>query len=192
MKRTLRPLAALGLVVVVAVIGAGCGGTDSSGGTSTAAPVGNTAGTNNTGGTNTASPRAKAVKFAECMRANGVSAFPDPNASGELTIDAVANGSSLDTSTPAFEQAMSACKDLEPPGFTGGEVTPSMRTARLAFAQCVRDNGVKDFPDPADDQPLIDTRRIPSSDTEAGMSALNAATDKCSDLAAAAGVTGGR
>jgi hypothetical protein len=197
MSNTLRPLAALAIVAMVAVISAGCGGTDSSGGTSTAVPAGNTGtasntGTGSSGGNSTASAREKAVKFAECMRTNGVSAFPDPDASGELTIDAVANGSSLDTSTPAFEQAMSACKDLEPPGFTGGEVTPSMRTARLAFAQCVRDNGVKDFPDPADDQPLIDTRRIPSSNTEAGMSALNAATDKCGDLAAQAGVTGGR
>ena len=69
----------------------------------------------------------KAVKFAECMRANGVSAFPDPDASGELTIDAVANGSSLDTSSAAFKQALGACKDLEPPGFTGTKVTPQQQ-----------------------------------------------------------------
>jgi hypothetical protein len=56
------------------------------------------------------------VKFAEWMRANGVSAFPDLNASGELTIDGIASGSSVDTSSAAFEQALSACKDLEPPG----------------------------------------------------------------------------
>jgi hypothetical protein len=72
------------------------------------------------GGNKNATDRDKAVKFAECTRANGVSAFPDPNASGELTIDAVANGSSLDISSAAFKQAMSACQDLEPPGFTGG------------------------------------------------------------------------
>ena len=29
-------------------------------------------------------PREKAVKFSECMRANGVSDFPYPNASGEF------------------------------------------------------------------------------------------------------------
>jgi hypothetical protein len=182
MTRTLRPLAALAMVAMVAVISAGCGGTNSSGGTSSTA----------TGVNQNATARERAVAFSECMRANGVSAFPDPNASGKLTIDAVANGSSLDTSTVAFKQAMSACKDLEPPGFTGGKVTDQQRTARLAFAQCVRDNGVKDFPDPAEDEPLIDTRRIPSSATEAGMSALNAATEKCGDFAAAAGVTEGR
>ena len=171
MSRTLRPLAALGMVAMVAVISAGCGGTRSS------------------GGTNTASPHAKAVKFAECMRANGVSAFPDPNASGELTIDAVANGSSVDTSTAAFEQAMSACKDLEPPGFTGGKVTPRQRTVRLEFARCIRDNGVPDFPDPTPNGPLVDTNRIPSTAEPGGMSILHTAMRNCRGTAAAAGVT---
>jgi hypothetical protein len=162
---------------MLAVIVAGCGN--------------GSAGTGS-GGNSTAATHEKAVKFAECMRANGVSAFPDPNASGELTIDAVANGSSLDTDTAAFKQAMSACKDLEPPGFTGGKVTDQQRKARLKFAQCIRDNGVKDFPDPANDEPLVDTNRIPSAATPAGMSILNAAMHKCRGFAAAAGVTGSR
>ena len=132
------------------------------------------------------------MKFAECMRANGVSAFPDPNASGELTIDGIANGSSVDTSSAAFEQALSGCKDLEPPGFTGTKVTPQQTTARLEFAQCVRDNGVPDFPDPTPNGPLVDTNRIPSSNTPAGMSILNAAMQKCGQYASAAGVQGSR
>ena len=52
------------------------------------------------------------MKFTECMRDNGVSAFPDPDASGALTIDGVINGSSLDPSTAAWKQAIGACKDL--------------------------------------------------------------------------------
>ena len=132
------------------------------------------------------------MKFAECMRANGVSAFPDPDASGELTIDGIANGSSVDTSSAAFEQALSACKNLEPPGFTGTKATPQQRTARLEFARCVRDNGVPDFPDPTPDGPLVDTNRIPSSATPGGMSMLNAAMQKCSRYASAAGVQGSR
>ena len=63
----------------------------------------------------------------------------------------------------AFKQAISACKDLEPPGFTGTTRTPEQQQAALEFAQCIRDNGVKDFPDPATDGPLIDTNRIPST-----------------------------
>ena len=71
----------------------------------------------------------KAVKFAECMRDNGVSEFPDPDASGELTIDGVVNGSSLDPDGPAWKQAIGACKDLQPAGFTGTEsAAPRSRT----------------------------------------------------------------
>jgi hypothetical protein len=185
MNRALRPLAAL---VVLALIVAGCSskpGTGSSGGATTAAVP---AGTGNTAATT----REKAVKFAECMRANGVSAFPDPDASGDLTIDGIANGSSVDTNSPVFEQALSACRNLEPPGFTGNKVTPQGRTARLEFAQCVRDNGVPDFPDPTPNGPLVDTNRIPSAATAGGMSSLNLAMQKCSRYASAAGVHGSR
>jgi len=129
------------------------------------------------------------VKFAECMRSHGVSEFPDPGASGKLTIDAVANGSSLDPSTPAFKQAMSACKDLEPAGFTGSKRSSQQQHAALRFAQCIRENGVEDFPDPIPNGPLVDTNRIPSAASPGGMTLLHAAMQKCRDMAAAAGVT---
>jgi hypothetical protein len=143
-SRKLWPLAAL----ATALIGAGC----------SKAPAENSS----TGaGANTT--RQKAMKFAACVRDNGVSAFPDPDASGELTIDAVANGSSLDTDTAAFKKAVNACRDLEPPGFIGHKRTPQKQQRALEFAQCMRDNGVRDFPDPTPDSPLIDTSRIPSA-----------------------------
>ena len=127
------------------------------------------------------------MKFAECMRDNGVSEFPDPDASGELTIDGVVNGSSLDTSGPAWKEAIGACKDLQPPGFTGDhEVSDPEQEVRLEFAQCMRDNGVDDFPDPAKGDPLVDTRRIPSAATEGGMTIINAGMQTCGDLAAEA------
>jgi hypothetical protein len=130
------------------------------------------------------------VKFAECMRANGIRAFPDPDASGELTIDAVANRSSLDTNSAAFEQALSACK--EPSGFAGHARSREQQAAALEFARCIRDNGVTDFPDPAKDDPLVDTRRIPSSNRPGGMSILNAAMRTCGQYASAAGVRGSK
>jgi hypothetical protein len=133
-----------------------------------------------------ASARTEAVKFAECMRANGVREFPDPDASGTYTIDGIANRSSLDTNSAAFRQASSACRDLEPPGFTGGKRSPEQQQAALEFAQCIRANGVKDFPDPAIDDPLVNTYRIPSSNTQAGMAILNAAMQTCGRYANAA------
>jgi hypothetical protein len=168
MSRSVRLLA---VPLVLAMSVAGCGGTSTSGGTTT-----------------TASHRAKAVLFAECMRANGVGGFPDPDTNGALTIDAVANGSSVDTDSAAFDQALGACKDLEPPGFTGHERSAQQQVAALEFAQCIREHGVKDFPDPGAGDPLVDTRRIPSSGTPAGMAILNAAMSKCD--ASAAGVNG--
>ncbi len=135
-RRVLRPLAALAMV---ALISAGC--------SNSVAPTG----TGRGGGANNATDRDQAVKFAECMRANGVREFPDPDASGHLAIDQVANRSSVDTNSAAFQQAISVCKDLEPPGFTGAKRTPEQQKAALKFAQCIRDNGVKDFPDPAPD-----------------------------------------
>lgn len=179
MRRTFWPLATL---AVIAVMVAGCGSGSAGSGNGTAA----------SGGNSTASAHEQSVKFAECMRADGVSAFPDPNASGDLTIDGIANGSSVDTGSAAFEQALSACRHLEPPGFTGTKVTPQQRTARLEFAQCVRHNGVPDFPDPAPNGPLVDTYRIPSAATTGGMSILNASMQKCRRYASAAGVQGSR
>lgn len=172
MSRRQRPLAALTPVVVATLICA-CGST---------APAGT--GTGDPSATN----HEKAVRFAECMRANGVSRFPDPSASGSLTIDQVANGSSLDTSSPSWQHAIGACKGLEPAGFTGAKRSAQQQQAGLEFAKCIRDNGVPDFPDPTPNGPLVDTNRIPSAATSGGMSALHAAMQTCRDAAAAAGV----
>jgi hypothetical protein len=171
MSRRPRPLAVPALIAMAALISA-CGSSTPTGTSSVAA-----------------ANQGKAVKFAECMRHNGVSQFPDPPASGHLTIDAVANGSSLDPSAPAFKQAISACKDLEPAGFAGTKRSSQQQQAGLGFAQCIRENGVKDFPDPLPNGPLVDTNRIPSSAQPGGMSLLHAAMQKCRGAAAAAGVT---
>ena len=69
MSRTLRTLAALAMV---ALISAGCSN----------APA--ETGTGSNGGNTTAATHEQAVKFAECMRNNGVREFPNPDASGEF------------------------------------------------------------------------------------------------------------
>jgi hypothetical protein len=168
MTRKLGPLAAL---AIVALIGAGCssgGGNDSGGG--------NTIAANKDGGNTTAYTQEKAVKFAACIREHGVSDFPDPNANGEF-------GSYGVSVTPAvWIAANKACKELQPPGSFSSKRSPEEQSDALRFAQCVREHGVKDFPDPVNGEPLIDTYKIPSSDTPRGMSILNAATEKCGDL----------
>jgi hypothetical protein len=171
------------VAIAMVAVSAGCGGTRNGG---------DNPGTAQATVSSASTTRTKAVKFAECMRANGVGAFPDPDASGALTIDAVANGSSLDTNSAAFKRALSACKDLEPSGFTGTQRSTQEQKAALEFAQCIRDNGVRDFPDPAKTDPLVDTNRIPSAATPGGINILNVAMHKCGQYASAAGVRGSK
>jgi hypothetical protein len=93
------------------------------------------------GGTDAES--AKGVKYAECMRKNGVPEFPDP-VNGRVQLKA-RKGSGLDPESPQFKAAEQACKALAPNGgASGGRTDPAM----LKFAQCMRKNGVPNFPDP--------------------------------------------
>jgi hypothetical protein len=171
--RTPRRLHATTIALALIALGAGAGcGSDATEPT--------TAGGGGSGGTGgTATTQAKAVRFAECMRTHGVRGFPDPDASGELTIDAVANEAKVDVSSAAFARAGRTCKDLRPSGFTGTKRTPEQQSATLRFAACIRAHGVKDFPDPAEGQAPVDTRRIPSANRPGGMDALNAAMRAC-------------
>ena len=131
-------------LLLVALIAAGCGSNDAAHTSATA-----------TTGPKKASAREKAVRFAECIRAHGVADFPDPNAKNEFEY-----GVSV---TPAvWKRATTACKDLQPPGTLSSKRTPKEQSGALKFAQCMRDNGVKDFPDPANGEPLVDTTKIPS------------------------------
>jgi hypothetical protein len=153
MRRTAAALA------LVALIGAGCG---------SSAP----AGTGSAGATRTATAQAKLVKLAECIRAHGVPHFPDPDAKGQFAFG-------IDVSPAVWRRAVDACKALEPPGEFSGKRSPKQQSDALRFAACVRAHGVKDFPDPVNGAPLIDTTKIPSSNAPGGMTILNAATHAC-------------
>jgi hypothetical protein len=167
----LRPPAALALVALIGLVGAGCstGPADSG-----AAPTASSAGSG-------AADRDKGVRFAECIRGNGVSDFPDPDASGDYDYG-------VSVSPEVWTKAVDACKDLQPPGTLSADRTPEQQEQGLRFARCMRENGVPDFPDPVDGEPLINTYKIPSSGKKGGMTILNAAIDKCRDgLSQAAG-----
>jgi hypothetical protein len=162
-----RPLAALALIALTSLLSAGCGSSTPSE-TTTSAP--GSAGTARS--TKKLTKQEKAVKFAECMRANGVPHFPDPDPNGDTNFG-------VDVTREVWLKAIDACKALKPPGALSSKRTPKEQSASLRFAQCVRDHGVKDFPDPVNGEPLIDTYKIPSSDKPGGMAILNAATQKC-------------
>ena len=97
---------------------------------------------------------ASAYKFSACMRKHGVTNFADPHVS--------TNGNQVQVSiqidpaiseSPDFKSAQRACGHLLPGGGAGhvGE-SPAQQRAReqdlLAFANCMRSHGFRQFPDP--------------------------------------------
>jgi hypothetical protein len=185
MTRKLRPLVALALAGLIGLVSAGCDSNESSksGAASSTGTASSASGTDATSSAGAASSGAdkklskqeKAVKFAECMRANGVPHFPDPDPNGDSNFG-------VDVPKEVFTKAVDACKALKPPGALSAKRTPKQQSASLRFAQCVRDHGVKDFPDPVNGEPLIDTTKIPSSNKPGGMTILNAATHACGSI----------
>jgi hypothetical protein len=173
MSTTRWPLASLATLALISVIGAGCGSDDPS----ATQPAGSSGPTSNsettTAGTGKKlTARDRAVKFAACIRAHDVPDFPDPDAKNDFQY-----GVSV---TPAvWKQATTACKSLQPPGTLSSERSPKEQSAGLEFARCIRDNGVKDFPDPVNGEPLVNTYKIPSSNRPGGMAILNAAMRTC-------------
>jgi hypothetical protein len=191
MSRNRRPLVALALVALIGLLSEGCGsnassetGTASSTGTTSSTRAASSTSTTSSGADKKLTARDKAVKFAECIRAHGVRDFPDPNEKNQFEYG-------VSVTPTVWKQATTACKDLQPPGTLSGKRTPKQQSAALRFAQCIRDNGVKDFPDPVNGEPLVDTYKIPSSNKPGGMTILNAAMRKCGDaLGEAAGGQG--
>ena len=83
-----------------------------------------------------------ALAFAQCMRDNGYAEFPDPTPEGGLQF--LINPESA----PRFRAASDACRHLAPEGLRDEGVTPEALEALLKLSQCVRENGVPEFPDP--------------------------------------------
>jgi hypothetical protein len=139
---------ALALVVLG---GAACGSGPSSPGV---ASLGSTTTTTAAAGTGaSAGPFPKlqqayqdSLAYAECIRAHGLTKFPDP----VLSSHSLSQKNPYDGNSPAFKAANAACQHLLP---NGGNPPSAAQiaaiTARLLkFAQCMRSHGVPDFPDP--------------------------------------------
>jgi hypothetical protein len=91
------------------------------------------------------------IAYADCMRAHGVSNFPDPSSAGG---GVQLSGSAIDTQSPAFQSAQSACEKLLPgglPGRGGGSATRIKHGVEIAA--CMRTHGLRSFPDPTTSPP---------------------------------------
>ncbi|PZG05404.1 hypothetical protein [Nonomuraea aridisoli] len=167
--RVLSALAALTLAVT------GCGA-DDGGGADVATLTG--------GGNQTAAsaqpsedPHAKALKFAQCMRENGVD-VPDPEPGKGIMMR-------FDRSVPRekVEAAQEACKQYAPSGQRAGGGDGPRAEAMRKLAQCMRDNGVENYPDPDGGMMRITGEVTGDSDFES-------AREKCQKESAEAGMGG--
>jgi hypothetical protein len=64
------------------------------------------------------------LKYAQCMRAHGISDFPDPNSQGQIQIQAKP-GSDLDPNNPRYQSANKACQQYQLGGGKGGSLSTS-------------------------------------------------------------------
>ena len=85
-----------------------------------------------------------AVRFANCMRSNGVTNYPDPNSSGHSQ-----SLNQINPNAPGFLMAYQACKKYASNGVgVPPEPSPAELRFALMFAGCVRKHGFPQFPDP--------------------------------------------
>ncbi|XVQ09938.1 hypothetical protein ACQP1W_46735 [Spirillospora sp. CA-255316] len=160
--RTRSALAALPLVLALSL--AGCGGEEKQSGIPKGGN-GGAAGGNNAGAK--LSPEEMGVKFAECMRKNGVDMEdPKPGQGIQLKVNP--------KNKAQMEKAQEACRQYNPMEQGGGKPDPEAEERGRKFAECMRQNGVESFPDPKPGQRGIRIEGNTGKDPD-----MDAAMEKC-------------
>ncbi len=169
MRRLTRvTLAALPLALALLLVG--CGAEDDGGDGVASAGSGQTEETEASEPSLT--PHEMGVKFAQCMRENGVDIDdPKPGEGIQMKLEGV------DRAT--VEAAQEACREYSPQQNAGPEQQAEMAERGRQFAQCMRDNGVEAFQDPDPNQPGIRIDRSIADDPD-----FEAAQQTCQELLA--------
>jgi hypothetical protein len=178
-----RPVSwAARLAVALALLGAmtslaACGGGSDDSSTSATTGAGGAGPTAASGGTANASD--KGVQYSQCMREHGIKDFPDP-VDGHVLLQS-GPGSDLNPNLPAFQAADKACKSLQPAGDQNDKIGSGGPggEAVLAFAKCMRKNGVPKFPDPKINGAQVQMGIDPSSGVDPNSASFKAAQAKC-------------
>lgn len=143
MRDRIRGLAAavpLAFALAMALTGCGSGG---DGGQVASADGGHTSG--GPSPTASLSRDEMGVKFAQCMRENGVPMDdPEPGKGILLKVDGSISKATVDKAT-------AACRKYQPQGQGPKGGDPKAADRMLKYVQCMRKNGVEAFPDPQPD-----------------------------------------
>jgi hypothetical protein len=86
------------------------------------------------------------LQLARCMRANGVSNFPDPSGPAGTNFEFKAQ---VNPQVPGVKAALQACRRYLPNKPLPGAMSAGQRERAVAFARCMRVHGQNDFPDPS-------------------------------------------
>jgi hypothetical protein len=128
-----------GVLMALALLTAACSSAGSSG------PAVASVSSSASPSSSTGSTRASALAYSRCMRAHGVTDFPDPGADGHITLP----GRGAHAQSPKLAAAQQACQSLLPPAEKARNGPD--RTQLLKYARCMRAHGVSNFPDPSAD-----------------------------------------
>jgi hypothetical protein len=143
-----RTALVLGLLLVLGPTVTGCakpGGGDgvaSAGGTPTASA---SSGTGNSQ-RDPVKDQENFLKYAQCMREHGID-MPDPVVDDGKFAMSIPEG----TDKAKVDAANTACKQFLPNGGQPMKADPEMQEKMRKFAQCMRENGLPEFPDPSED-----------------------------------------
>ena len=106
------------------------------------------------------SDRERALKFAKCMRRNGVPDFPDPEVDDKGGIKMRLPEGAEKPDKKQVDAAMKKCKKYRPNGGQPPKADPETMEKFRRYAKCMRRNGVPNFPDPTDQGLRIDGNKL--------------------------------
>jgi len=113
-------------------------------GSASSSPSGSSSANPASSGSGSDSSRQTALlAYAQCMRAHGVTNFPDPNSQGGFLFQG--NGGP-NPDNPTFQAAQKACRSKIPAPTKAQQ--EQMTQNALKMSECMRNHGIKDFPDP--------------------------------------------
>jgi hypothetical protein len=134
----------IALVLTLMLALAGCGGGNGGDGVATA---GDKAAKASASAGASKDHKEQALRHAQCMRDNGVTDYPDPkfneNGGTSLNLPEGIDPAKLD-------RAAQACRQYEPNGGEPQKLDAERLDQLRAYATCMRENGVENFPDPTD------------------------------------------
>lgn len=141
--------------LLLALMVAGCAKKDNTNGVASAGGTSSASAAPSAGAS--LSPQEAALKFAACMRENGVQ-MEDPEIDGEGHVSIKIGGSGQGVDRDKMEAAHKKCEQYAPIGQRStGQADPQMEENARKMAQCMRDNGVENFPDPDGGRVMIDS-----------------------------------